>query len=169
VGGAASDDWCHIGRKSVENLQACETVVNFALRHQQQLLHSVLQSINCSDKVNRIKWQSKLRKNWILSYSPMWTSSMAYCHSLLFLDISPPIRNSSLVNIWPNTLPPSVSWSSSYPCTLRLTVEYFLHCPDIISSIDMTSPIQSSHSCDVPMSISSHKVPVIHSCVVRIN
>jgi len=105
----------------------------------------------------------------ILSYSPKWTSSMANCHSLLFLYISPPIRNSSLVNIWPNTLPPSVSWSSSYPYTLRLTVRYLLHCPDIIYSIDVTSPIQPSHPCDVAMSMSSHTVPVIYSCVVRIN
>jgi hypothetical protein len=59
-----------------------------------------------------------------------------------------PIRDPSLVNIWPNTLPPSVSWSSSYPYTPRLTAEYLLECPFIILPIDVTNPNQPSHTCD---------------------
>lgn len=57
-----------------------------------------------------------------------------------------PNLNPSLVNIWPNTLPPSVSWSSPYPYNHRLNVEYLFACPGIIHSIDVTN--QPSHSCD---------------------
>jgi len=38
----------------------------------------------------------------------------------------PPIINSPLLNICPNTLPPSTSWSSCCSYTLSLNVENFL-------------------------------------------
>ena len=59
-----------------------------------------------------------------------------------------PLLNPSLVNIWPKTLPPSVSWSSSYPYTPRLSAENLLDCSGTIHPTDLTSPILPSHSCD---------------------
>ena len=55
------------------------------------------------------------------------------------------IRYSSLLNICPNTLPPSRSWSSS-SYILRLIVERLLDFSDIILLIGVANPIQSSFS-----------------------
>jgi hypothetical protein len=77
--------------------------------------------------------------NW--PCSPKWTfaSCVAFFHSSQFLDVC-------LLNICPNTLPPSRSWPSCCSYTLRLTVENLLDFSGTILLIYVATPIQYSHS-----------------------
>jgi hypothetical protein len=44
------------------------------------------------------------------------------------------------------TIPPSVSWSSSWSTSLRILIKYLTYCSFILYSVNMTNPFEPTYS-----------------------